>query len=77
VQPFAEYVRERMSASATLSRRGKGNASLTSASSAQPAAIAHTERVTALIRELAALRDGGVISEDEFQSGKRKLLVPG
>jgi putative oligomerization/nucleic acid binding protein/PH (Pleckstrin Homology) domain-containing protein len=76
VQSFAEYVRERMSASARV-WRGEGNPSVTSASPAQPAAIARTERVTALIRELAALRDGGVISEDEFQSEKRKLLVHG
>jgi hypothetical protein len=76
VQSFAEYVRERMSASARVSR-SEENASVTSASPAQPAAIARTERVTALIRELAALRDGGIISEDEFQSEKRKLLVHG
>ena len=77
VQTFAAYVRERMSSSATRSRRGEDNESLASASPAQPAAIARTERVTALIRELAALRDAGVISEDEFQSEKRKLLVHG
>ena len=75
VQPFAEYVRERMSERGTVRRSGEGNGSVTSASSAQPAAIARTERVTALIRELAALRDAGVITEDEFQSEKRKLLI--
>lgn len=61
VRPFAEYVRAKISAPALP------------ASTAAPPVASGADVVTQL-KDLAALRDAGVLTEDEFATQKAKLL---
>jgi hypothetical protein len=41
------------------------------------AALTRAERVSAAIRELAALREAGDLTNEEFEAEKRRLLAHG
>lgn len=61
VRPFAEFLRARISAPTPV------------ANVAQPVPAANSDRVTQLER-LASLKSQGILTEDEFEQEKRKVL---
>jgi hypothetical protein len=73
---FIAYVRARLAPAELVGTAGSPARTLQSPGD-DTAALARAERVSAAIRELAALRAAGDLTSEEYEAEKRRLLADG